>query len=175
MDTNIIDEKHPSKVAGIFNSIATAKAAQAKLIKQGHFKAKDIKIVYPHDAGISQKIAPRDSGIATTLVNAHIIIGLGGLLFGLLLAFVLTLLGPDMFRSSPLLVYLALGFVGAMLGLMIAGGVSLRPDQDPLISDTVEASNENKWSVVVQIDDIESNERAQTIMQETAVSVSHSF
>lgn len=175
MDMNIIDEKHPSKVAGIFNSAETAEAAQEKLIKQGHFRAKDIKIVRPHDAGISKKIEPTDSGIAATLVNSHVIIGISGLVFGLVLAYILIMLGPDMFSSSPLLVYLALGFVGSMLGLMIAGGVSLRPDQDPLISDTVEASNEDKWSVVVQIDDDKANERAQSLMKETAVSVTHTL
>ena len=124
MDMNIIDEKHPSKVACIFNNIETAKAAQEKLIKQGNFKVEDIKIVRPDDAGISKKIEPGDSGIATTLANSHIIFGIGGLLLGLLVAAILITLGPNMFKSSPLLVSLALAFVGVMLGLMIAGGVS---------------------------------------------------
>ncbi len=175
MDMNIIDEKHPSKVAGIFHSLEMAEAAQEKLIQQGHFKAGDIKIVRPNDAGISKKIEPGDSGIATTLANSHIIFGIGGLVFGLLVALVLITLGPDMFKSSPLLVFFALAFIGAMVGLMIAGVVSLRPDQDHLISDTVEASHENKWSVVVQIDNDEDNERAESLMKETAVSVTHTL
>lgn len=175
MDMNIIDEKHPSKVAGIFNSEKLAKVAQEKLINQGHFKTADIKIVRPNDANLSKKIEPRDTGIAKTLVDSHIIFGIVGFVAGLLLAFILILVGPDMFKSSPLLVYLALGFVGAMLGLMFAGGISLRPDQDPLINDTVEATNHHQWSVVVQIDNPEANELAQKILEETAISVSHTL
>jgi len=175
MDMNVIDEKNPSKVAGTFASEATAKAAQEKLIQQGHFKAADIKIVRPNDADISIKIEPKDSGIAKTLVNSHIVFGTAGLAIGLIIAFLLIMIGPEMFKSSPLLVYFALGFVGSLLGLMLAGGISLRPDQDPLITDTVEASTHNQWSVVVQIDSDEANERAQAIMKETAESVTHTL
>lgn len=175
MDMNVIDEKHPSKVAGVFESEQSAKAAQDKLIKQGHFKAADIKIVRPNDADISEKIEPHDSGIAKTLVNSHIVFGIVGLGLGLLLALVLVMIGPDMFKSSPLMGFMALAFVGGLLGLMFAGGVALRPDQDPLITDTVEATHENRWSVVVQIDDDDAIERAQKLMQETAISVSHTL
>ncbi len=175
MDMNVIDEKNPSKVAGTFASEANAKAAQEKLIQQGHFKASAIKIVAPNDADISEKIEPTNTGIAKTLVNTHVIFGIVGLLLSLLLAFVLVLFGPEMFKSSPLQVFFALGFVGLLLGLMFAGGLSLRPDQDPLITDTVEASTHARWSVIVQIESDDDNERAQQLMEETAISVTHTL
>ncbi|HET8807869.1 MAG TPA: hypothetical protein VFM76_05775 [Methylophaga sp.] len=175
MDMNVIDEKHPSKVAGTFNNEQTAKAAKEKLIKEGHFKASDIKIVHPNDAAISQKIEPKDTGIAKTLVNSHVIFGLAGLAISLIVAFILTMVGPEMFRSSPFQVYFALAFVGTSVGLMVAGGISIRPDQDPLITDTVEASTHNQWSVVVQIENDDDNERAQQLLKETAISVTHTL
>lgn len=175
MDMNVIDEKHPSKVAGVFDSEQSAMAAQDKLINQGQFKAEDIDIVHPDDANISEKIEPHDSGIAKTLVNSHIVFGIVGLVIGLLLALVLVMIGPDMFKSSPLMVFFALAFVGGLLGLMFAGAFALRPDQDPLITDTVEATHEHRWSVMVQIDNDDANERAQKLMEETALSVSHTL
>lgn len=175
MDMNVVDEKHPSKVAGTFASEANAKTAKEKLIQQGHFKAADIELIAPNDADISEKIEPKDSRIAKTLVNSHIVFGAAGLAISLVAAFLLIMLGPEMFESSPLRVFFAFGFVGTLLGLMFAGGLSLRPDQDPLITDTVEATTHNHWSVVVQIDSHDANEHAQRILKETAISVTHTL
>lgn len=44
-----------------------------------------------------------------------------------------TLFGPPVTRSSPLMTFIALGFICPIFGLIIAGAVSLRPDHDLLL------------------------------------------
>ncbi len=79
--------------------------------------------------------------------------------------------GPTYTQDSPLPTYLALSFFGLLIGLMVAGAVSLRPDHDPLINETLEASHHHRWTVIVQTDDRESSHKAKEILETNAVTV----
>ena len=79
--------------------------------------------------------------------------------------------GPTFTQDSPLPTYLALSFFGLLIGLMLAGAVTLRPDHDPLINETIDASHHQKWTVIVQTDDRETTDRAKQILETKAESV----
>ncbi|MDX1572923.1 MAG: hypothetical protein R3341_02785 [Methylophaga sp.] len=171
MEANVIDEKHPAKVAAIFNNEAEAKRAKQDLINEGKFASNLINIVKPEDSDLSKKIEPDNRGIVRTLLNSHIILGIGGLLVGLIAAAILVAIGPAFTQSSPFGTYFAMGFVGSMLGMMLAGAVSLRPDHDPLITKTIEANEHNEWTVIVQTDDREAVNLAKKILKNKSQSV----
>lgn len=172
---SVTEENKSSKVAGVFKDEKSAQSARQKLIDSGSFSVNVIEIVAPEDQNLSQKIEPNTQEIATTLVKSHSIIGAIGLLVGLGAALLLTTIGPDMTQSSPLLTYFALGFVGLLLGMMLAGAVSLRPDHDPLISETVKASENQQWSVIVQTRTSAESDRAEDILKISAQSVKETF
>jgi len=175
MDVEIQDEKHTGRVAAVFGSEQEAKAAKQKLIDQGKIKPGVISIVKPNDSQLSKKVEPESHGIAKTLVKSHVWLGLAGTIIGLVIATILVTIGPDIAQSSPLLIYIVFIFFGAIFGLMLAGAVSLRPDHDPLITQTVEASQEHQWSVVVQTDDQDDIDLVKKLLEKSAIELSETL
>lgn len=133
-DQNIlIGEEFPHKVSAQYNSQESADRAVEILVNKAHIPRFQIRVVQPYDPNMSSKIEPESKGIARTLAKSHTVLGIGGLLFGLVLAAVLVMIGPEMTRSSPMFTFIALGFLFTFLGLLLAGAVSLRPDNDPML------------------------------------------
>ena len=175
MAVNVIDEQQPAKVAAVFNNEAEARAAREELMNDGNFNAKAVNIVTPGDGNLSKKIQPESKGIAGTIIKSHGILGVVGLLAGLIAASILIAAGPTFTQSSPPLTYFALGFVGLLIGMMIAGAITLRPDHDPLTNKTINASQQHQWTVIVQTNDRDSNQLAKQILQNKAQSVSETI
>lgn len=175
MAVNVIDEQQPAKVAAIFNNEAEARAAREELINEGNFDAKAVSIVTPGDDNLSKKIQPESKGIAGTIIKSHGILGVVGLLAGLIAASILVAAGPTFTQASPFGTYFALGFVGLLIGMMLAGGITLRPDHDPLTNKTIQASQQHQWTVIVQTDARDANQLAKQILQNKAQSVSESI
>ncbi|AFJ03744.1 hypothetical protein Q7C_2623 [Methylophaga frappieri] len=175
MDVNLIDEAHPGKIAAVFNNETDARAAEKALLQSGFFSQDVINIIQPNDANLSHKIEPDSPGIAGTILKSHGVLGVVGLLAGLILASILITAGPTFTESNPGATYFALGFVGLMIGMMIAGAISLRPDHDPLITETVEASADNKWTIVVQAENRDGVNQAKQILSSRAVSITETI
>lgn len=174
MEVEIQDEKHTGRVAAIYNNEAAAKAAKQKLIDNG-ISPGTINIVRPDDSNLSKKIEPESQGIYKTLVKSHGWLGLIGIVVGIVIATILVLVGPEMTRSNPLYTYFVFIFFGVIYGMMMAGGISLRPDHDPLITKTVEASHEHQWTVIVQTDDREDIDLVKELLEESAISMSETL
>ena len=175
MAVNVIDEQQPAKVAAVFSNEAEARAAREELINDGNFDAEAINIVTPGDDHLSKKIQPESKGIAGTIIKSHGILGVVGLLAGLIAASILIAAGPTFTQSSPLATYFAMGFVGLLIGMMVAGAITLRPDHDPLTNETIKASQQNQWTVIVQTDARDTNQLAKQILQNKAQSVSETI
>ncbi len=171
MAVNVIDEQHPAKVAAIFKTESDAHSARQALIDQGNFASKLINIIKPEDPNLSKKIEPESHGIAKTILKSHGILGIVGLFAGFILASILVAAGPTFTQDSPLPTYLALSFFGLLIGLMVAGAITLRPDHDPLINETIEASHHQQWTVIVQTDDRDAVHKAKEILETDAVTV----
>lgn len=175
MKLNVIDEKHPGKVAGVYGRELSAKQAIKLLRSEGGFSAQEVNLVSPNDAHFAEKIEPDDKGIGRTLLRTHLIFGSLGLVLGLILAAILAQFGPALTTSSPVMVYIALAPLGASMGLLVAGVTSLRPDHDGLINKTRHATNHDQWTVVVQTKDDAHKEQAKQLMQSSAISISDTF
>lgn len=174
MEVEIQDEKHTGRVAAVFGDEVSANAAKQKLIDNG-ISSKVISIVKPDDSAISMKIEPESRGIYKGIIKSHGWLGLIGMIVGALIATALVLSGPEMTQSNPLYTYFVFVFFGAMFGMMIAGAISLRPDHDPLITKTVEASHEHHWTVIVQTDDGDEIDLVKKLLEGSAISMSETF
>ena len=175
MTLHIIEEGHPGKIAGVYTQEAGAKHAINLLQNAGGFSADEVTLVAPNDVNFGEKIEPDNKGIARTLLGSHIILGACGLVFGLIIAGILSLYGPALTTSSPVMVFIALPTLGAFIGLLVAGAVSLRPDHDPLINQTRDATNHHKWTVVVQIKDDAQIQQAKKLLQASATTVTETL
>ncbi|GAC32867.1 hypothetical protein GPLA_1960 [Paraglaciecola polaris LMG 21857] len=61
------------------------------------------------------------------------------------------------------------------MGLLIAGLVSLRPDQDAVVNQTRDDSQEGNWVVVVNSPSHEKTQLAYDVLSETSDSVTSSY
>jgi hypothetical protein len=172
MKLKVIDERHPGKVAGVYDHESNAHEAMKLLREVGGFSAEEVDLIAPNDAHFGSKVEPDDKGIGRGLLGSHIIFGGGGLILGLILATFLSLYGPVLTTSSPVMVFISMATLGTFAGLLVAGLISLRPDHDELINDTRHATNHNQWTVVVQIKDDSQKDHAKQLMQGSAVSIS---
>ena len=125
------------------------------LVDQAQLPRHQIRVVQPHDPNMGSKAEPENKGIARTLVKSHTVLGIGGLVFGLLLAALLVTMGPAMTRESPMFTFIALGFLFTFLGLILAGVISLRPDHDNMIATTRTATEAGYWTVIAHCTTLE--------------------
>lgn len=174
MEVEIQDEKYTGRVAAVYGDEASAHAAKQKLIDNG-ISPSLINVVKPDDSAISKKIEPDSQGIAKTIVKSHGWLGLIGVIAGILIATILVFSGPEMTQSSPLFTYLVFIFFGLLFGMMLAGMISIRPDHDPLITKTIEASHEHHWTVTVQTEEHEEITLIKQLLGGSAISMSESL
>ena len=170
MDVEIQDEKHTGRVAAVYSDRDSANAAKQKLIDNG-ISPDVINIIQPDDVNISRKLEPVSHGIAKTIVKSHGWLGLIGMIIGVLIATALVIVGPEMTQSNPLYTYFVFVFFGVTFGMMVAGIVSLRPDHDPLITKTIEASHEHHWTLIVQTDDHKEINLIKNLLKGSAISM----
>lgn len=167
-------ERSTTKLAGVFGSRSNAEAAMQRLAKLPGFQPGQVRLLGPKDARAShrevfgRRLQPEQRGIASTLVRAHVVWGVVGLLIGLALFFWLYSRGQPMVASSPMLAFIAIVGFATTFGLLIGGAVALRPDHVRLISAVRRALREQQWAVVVHPTDAEQAERAKALLQGSA-------
>jgi hypothetical protein len=152
-------EHYSHKVTAEYDSHSAADQAISALEDRAELPSSQIQLVEPGDPDMAHKVEPESKGIAGLLVKSHFGLGLGGLAFGLALAAVLVLTGPAITRSSPVMTFIALGFIFPILGLLLAGVISLRPDHDPMIAKTRSAASKGRWTVVAHCVSAEQQKR----------------
>lgn len=168
MKLEIMSEKRPSKVSGVYKNEADARGAVHALVANGNFEPDSVRITSPKDQHFAEKVEPDPAGIAQTLVRAHLVFGLSGLLLGLIVSGVLALFGPPLMQSNPVFTVMTLTLIFLFLGLIFAGFVGLRPDHDPLIEHTRHAIQSGCWAVVVHALDKREKYRAKSLMVDSA-------
>lgn len=162
-DDAVLGENYSHKISAEFDS-QTAASSAAESLESAGIPLAQIRVIQPHDPHMGSKVEPDDQGIARSLVKAHVRFGLIGLVVGLVIAAVLVAIGPALARSSPVMTFVALGFLGAVVALLVAGAVSLRPDHERLIEKARKASDTGRWTVVAHCASVEQREQAKATM-----------
>lgn len=172
MDAAITDEKTPSRIAAIFDNQADAEKAQTLLIDSGGFAGNKINIIRPHDDSISKKLEPETAGVWHTIIKSHVVLGIIGVVVGLIAAAIAMMVGPEFLSARTGTVYFAFAMIFGMLGLMLAGFVSVRPDRDIVVMKTVEAVQNGKWALVLHTHNHSESEHAEVLLKPVAESIS---
>ncbi|MGO2133448.1 MAG: hypothetical protein ACTH3D_11235 [Halomonas sp.] len=159
VQNTISGEKYPHKITAEYASQSAADTSAKRLVDDFGLSPSQVLVVRPHDPDVARKVEPESSGIAKTMARSHVTLGLAGLFVGLVVAGILVVFGPVATQSSPMLTFIALGFLGAVLALLLAGAVSLRPDHGRVVQKTREATDSGKWTVVVHCADTEQQDR----------------
>lgn len=159
-DSAVLGEQFPAKVGAVFKDAATAREAARHLVDDDSFSGDQVRIVEPGDKSLSSKVEPETRGVARTTVKAHVTTGIVGLVAGLIVVSVLELLGVQFIEWSPSYSYGVGALFGAVLGMLVGGLITLRPDHDPLIMKVKKAARHGGWSVVVHAHDHGEERRA---------------
>lgn len=171
----LFGERSLHKVAGIYDHPEEAREVVEEIVHAGHINIEKIQVVGPDDPDVSRKLEPEEAGIAHTMVNAHIVLGVVGMLVGLLIAGLLLLIGVEFAVASPYYtVFLGVGF-GTVLGLMFGGLVTPRPDHDVMITRVEEAAHEGHWAVVVHATNVKEMNRAEEVIGHSHGRMVHTF
>jgi hypothetical protein len=163
-DSPLTGEHSNSKLAAVFDDAATARAAAAAITAATDLQAAQVKVITPDEPDPGIKLEPEGAGIRRTLVVAHVRLGIGGLIAGLVAFAGLMWAGIPFIVQSPWAAGLAMAFVGALGGLMLGGLVALRPDHDPYIHATRDAMAERRSTVVVHALSTEQADRAAELL-----------
>jgi len=165
-DGAVLGENYSHKISAEFDSQVAAERGVESLESLG-IPLAQIRIIQPNDPGMAQKVEPETQGIARSMVKAHVRFGLIGLVVGLAVAGLLVTVGPALTRSSPLMTFIALGFLFPVLALLLAGAVSLRPDHDLVIEKARMTKDDGRWTVVAHCDSLEQQTLAKTAMYDS--------
>lgn len=161
----LFGERSLTKVAALFNQAIDAGAAAERVVRVGRLPLKRVLVVAPADPALGGKLEPEDRGVFSTLPRSLVGLGTAGLLLGLLSGWTLILAGVGIAVASP---YYTVGLVGAfgmILGLMLGGPVTLRPDHAMLIERVREGLGNGQWAVVVHPTNREQASRALSVLE----------
>lgn len=150
----IFGERSLTKVAAVFDNRNSAEHAAEDLKHAGVIDPSQVNLVGPGDmtgpvvAPLSRKLEPEPGGIWHTLIRAHVFMGTLGAALGVLLYIALALSGHDAILSTPFMSLWPLVFLGTVLGLMVGGLLTLRPDHYRVIALVRKAVAAGRWAVV---------------------------
>ena len=150
----VFGEHSLTKVAGLFTSRSLAENAASQLRLEAGFDAARVHLLAPSDASglrkgvLSRSLEPEQAGIWHTVVRAHLFTFSVGLALALLVYAGFMLAGHPAVTSSPGLSLMALLFFGGIVGLMVGGFLSLRPDHYRVLGAVRQALRKGQWAVI---------------------------
>ncbi len=171
----IISEKFPHRVSAVFPNQSMADEACGALRSKAELEQEQVELVRPDDPGLERKLEHETTNIAWTLARSHVGLGIIGFIVGLVVAAVLWGAGFDFATTRPGWLFILAGAVGAVIGLLAAGLVTVRPDHEPVILRTEQASERGQWTVVAYARDEDEKHRVDEILKEHSVRVADSL
>lgn len=165
----LIGEKSSTKVASVFAAEADARDAAASVTAAAHLQAAQAKVLSPADGRLSrrelfgEKVQPESRGIGKTFLRSHLVLGAIGGALGVLLWWALR--AHPLIASTPLMALVALGGFGITFGMILAGVVTLRPDQSALYAQLKDSLQAGKWGVIFHPVDAAQTEAIQAALR----------
>ncbi len=169
--SHIVEEKKVRKVEAIFAARQEAEQAVKYLISETGIPLQHVQVIDGADPSYEKKLEPEPQLIRRTLWRTHGVLGLAGIILGLLLGLGLAIAGVGAVVANPALAIATLAFFGAMLGLIAAGVMSLKPQHDAVNMDAVQNLNEGKVLVLVMAEASEEAKRAKACLKPLAQKV----
>jgi hypothetical protein len=157
-------ERMNSMVGADFGSAEAAESAADAVRADRGLDASGLQVIRPQDPEMDRKLEPESGGIAGTLVRAHVVLGVLGLLGGLTLSLALVAFGIQPLAASPIMSVGVITAFATVAGLLLGGLFSLRPDHDPLIHQAKSSARSGRWFVVVHTRKPEQKERAASVL-----------
>lgn len=144
----LFGERATTKIAAIYETRDAAADAAESLSREAGLQSNEWTIVAPQERGFARKLEPETQGIARTGVRSHLILGAIGLLAGVVLWVVLYSMPITYIVASPYASAAIIISFSTVLGMMMGGLITARPDHQIVILKVRKAAEEGKWSLV---------------------------
>lgn len=146
---SLFGERSLTLVAASFPNRWQARAAADALRRDSELDG-EVAVVGPEDTQVARKFEPEQTGIWCTMLRAHLILGVAGAAAGALAAVAFVMAGWPAASHSPGFLLLFLSVMGAFVGMMVGGLLTLRPDHGVVIRAMRAALRRREWAVVVR-------------------------
>ncbi|HKK02631.1 MAG TPA: hypothetical protein VKA17_01785 [Gammaproteobacteria bacterium] len=167
-------EKYNHEVAAVFGAGEPAEKAAREVREALELRAVQVEVLHPGDKALGRSLEPESRGIFETLVRAHFWLGVAGAMAGFLLYLLLSFTGLPMVTNSPVIAGVVMVGFGAVIGLMLGGLVTLRPDHDPYIFRVRAAVRDGQSAVLVHGASLEQRKAAEDELGRLGGDVIHS-
>lgn len=150
----LFGERSITKLAVICQDRAQADAA-ARLAQSAGLAPAQVRVLTPAMAAQSHRewfaaaAEPEPGGIWRTFWRAHTVMGALGAVAGAALYAGFLAAGNPAVAGSPRLALLAMVFFGGVLGLLLGGLITLRPDHSTLLTRLRQALSQGQCAVIV--------------------------
>lgn len=145
----LFGERATTKIAAVFDTHGEACAVADRIRAEANLNKTQVHVIGPNDGDFSKRLEPETAGVARTMVRTHLILGLAGFVFGLLVWGGLYAAGIQTIVSTPVLSAVAILFFSTSAGGLLAGLITIRPDHQLIAERIQEAREAGKWTVVV--------------------------
>lgn len=151
----IFGERSLTKVAGLFSSKSLAESVAQQVKLTAGLDDPQVYLVGPPDGAafnspaFSRKMEPESTGIWRTMIRAHVVAGTAGVIVGILVYIGFILAGSAAVKSTPGMSLVAMTFFGGLIGLLLGGLLTARPDHARVITTVRRAIRQGRWAVVI--------------------------
>lgn len=172
---SITGEHQAHKVAAIFETESDANGVAQTLSQDTSLDDEQVIVVTPHDQHQGEALEPENKGIWHTLLRSHLWLGVGGAIAGFILFLILSAAGVGFIVQNTMAAAAVLAALGGVLGLLLAGGVTLRPDHTPYVVKAQTALTKGKYVLTVHASSSEQLKEATTVLKNRNVKLVRSI
>lgn len=159
----LLAERSPHKLAGLYARREAARKARRDIVTEGGLDARQVRVLDPDrladDAdALFRRVEPEGERVFQTLLRTHAVLGIAGALVGAIVFLIAWASGSLMAQAAPVAGLAAFTFLAATAGMLLAGLISLRPDQSLLASRLQDRLRRGQWAVIAHpVDEAQSS------------------
>jgi hypothetical protein len=157
------------KLAAVFHDPSQARRAERMLDRSAQLGETELDILGPDTRRPGRRLLPESGGIWRTGLKAHAVLGAAGAMTGMLAFLSLYLSGVQVVTDNPLLSGLVLLHVPTMMGLLLGGLFTLRPDQSAYLYAARDALRSGKAVLLVHARTKAQLDAARELLEEPAI------
>jgi len=171
---SLTGESSDHKLAAIFASEPAAREAAVKIIDVLGLDDAQTEVVKPGGQDAGKKLEPESRGIWHTLIRAHLWLGLTGAAIGAVAYAVMFFAGVGFVTNNPAQAAMII-FYCFLVGLLLGGLVTVRPDHARYIRQSKEALDDGKILLAVHARSLKELRRAKSELEKTGADTIATF
>lgn len=161
---SLTGEHEGHKVAAVFETESDVNGTAKALCEETSLTNAQVSVLSPSDRHQGKELEPEDRGIWQTLVRSHVGLGIGCAISGFIAYVILSAIGIGFISQNAVVSASALTALGLMIGLLLAGGVTIRPDHTPYLIKAQSALRKGQYVLAVHSENTQQLQEAKSLL-----------